>query len=154
MKVGSGYLRKAGHRVDLEHAFQRNLMFALPRQRYERLLGPYFRHGAAVAACSQSCSTPTHQTSPRAARAAKRFIADVAVPAWLPGCPAICRKFMGSCCNGSNFRSSIFPVRHDLYSIPGYQRFAHIWRGEGTGPLVELPLSTARILGVNIPVGC
>ena len=53
---------------------------------------------------------------------------------------------------GFTYDSSIFPIRHDLYGIPGYQRFAHVWHGQGTKAIVELPLSTARILGVNVPV--
>ena len=53
---------------------------------------------------------------------------------------------------GFKYDSSIFPVRHDLYGIPGYERFAHVLYGQGTQPIVELPLSTARMLGINIPV--
>jgi len=53
---------------------------------------------------------------------------------------------------GFKYDSSIFPVRHDLYGIPGYERFAHVLYGQGTQPIVELPLSTVRMLGINIPV--
>lgn len=53
---------------------------------------------------------------------------------------------------GFQYDSSIFPIRHDLYGIPGYQRFSHVVRSAGFAPLVEIPLSTARLLGCNLPV--
>jgi polysaccharide deacetylase family protein (PEP-CTERM system associated) len=52
---------------------------------------------------------------------------------------------------GFKYDSSIFPIRHDLYGIPGYERFAHVY-GQGAQSLVEIPLSTAPMLGVNVPV--
>jgi polysaccharide deacetylase family protein (PEP-CTERM system associated) len=52
---------------------------------------------------------------------------------------------------GFVYDSSIFPVRHDLYGIPGYQRFCHVRRhGAGNG-LIEVPLSTLRLGQVTIP---
>lgn len=53
---------------------------------------------------------------------------------------------------GFQYDSSIFPIRHDLYGIPGYERFAHVLRAHGGQSIVEIPLSTARMLGVNLPV--
>jgi polysaccharide deacetylase family protein (PEP-CTERM system associated) len=52
---------------------------------------------------------------------------------------------------GFEFDSSIFPVRHDLYGIPGFHRFAVRLR-RGGGEIVEIPLSTVRLLGRNWPV--
>ena len=53
---------------------------------------------------------------------------------------------------GFIYDSSIFPVYHDLYGIPGSERFCHVLKGsEGRG-LVEMPLSTLNLAGVNIPV--
>ena len=49
---------------------------------------------------------------------------------------------------GFTYDSSIFPVHHDNYGIPGAPRFAF------THPngLLEYPISTALFLGCNIPV--
>jgi polysaccharide deacetylase family protein (PEP-CTERM system associated) len=49
---------------------------------------------------------------------------------------------------GFEIDSSIFPVRHDLYGIPGAPRFLH-WRDR----ILEFPPSTVRLLGNNIGVG-
>lgn len=52
---------------------------------------------------------------------------------------------------GFLYDSSIFPVRHDRYGMPGTPRLPY--RMEvGGGSLVEFPLSTARVLGANLPV--
>jgi polysaccharide deacetylase family protein (PEP-CTERM system associated) len=49
------------------------------------------------------------------------------------------------------YDSSIFPIRHDLYGIPGYRRFSHVRHsGAGSG-LIEIPLSTLRLGHVTIP---
>jgi len=53
---------------------------------------------------------------------------------------------------GFRYDSSIFPVRHDLYGIPGHQRFAGAIERNGGGVMLEIPLSTIRIAGANIPV--
>jgi polysaccharide deacetylase family protein (PEP-CTERM system associated) len=52
---------------------------------------------------------------------------------------------------GFEYDSSIFPVRHDLYGIPGFRRFAVRLERAG-GEIVEIPLSTVRLLGRNWPV--
>ncbi len=54
---------------------------------------------------------------------------------------------------GFRYDSSIFPVHHDLYGIPEHPRFAchhgelHKW------DILEFPLSTCRMLGMNLPFG-
>jgi polysaccharide deacetylase family protein (PEP-CTERM system associated) len=53
---------------------------------------------------------------------------------------------------GFQYDSSIFPIRHDLYGISNHPRFPHVIRGHGAHPLVEFPLSTVRIAGVNFPI--
>ncbi len=53
---------------------------------------------------------------------------------------------------GFLYDSSIFPVRHDLYGIPGSSRFCHVLDGQGRHGMVEFPPSTLRLAGVNIPV--
>jgi polysaccharide deacetylase family protein (PEP-CTERM system associated) len=50
------------------------------------------------------------------------------------------------------YDSSIFPVHHDRYGLPGADRFPHIVK-RNNGTLREYPPSTYRILGQNIPVG-
>lgn len=52
---------------------------------------------------------------------------------------------------GFAYDSSIFPVRHDLYGMPGAQRFPHVLDTELGAKLVEFPPSTARLLGQNVP---
>jgi polysaccharide deacetylase family protein (PEP-CTERM system associated) len=53
---------------------------------------------------------------------------------------------------GFAYDSSIFPIRHDRYGIPDYQRFCHVLKGQGESGLVEFPISTVRLAGSNIPI--
>lgn len=53
---------------------------------------------------------------------------------------------------GYAYDSSIFPVRHDRYGIPDSPRFPHTIRSGNGRDLVELPPSTLRWLGCNLPV--
>jgi polysaccharide deacetylase family protein (PEP-CTERM system associated) len=53
---------------------------------------------------------------------------------------------------GFEYDSSIFPIVHDRYGVPGSSRFPHvIRRGNGKG-ILEFPLSTISLLGWNVPV--
>jgi polysaccharide deacetylase family protein (PEP-CTERM system associated) len=52
---------------------------------------------------------------------------------------------------GFRYDSSIFPVFHDRYGIPGANPHPHVIR-TGAGPLGEFPGSVVRRFGVNIPV--
>jgi polysaccharide deacetylase family protein (PEP-CTERM system associated) len=52
---------------------------------------------------------------------------------------------------GYRYSSSIYPVRHDHYGMPDAPRFAH--RPVGEAGVLELPISTVRIAGRNLPVG-
>jgi polysaccharide deacetylase family protein (PEP-CTERM system associated) len=52
---------------------------------------------------------------------------------------------------GYRYSSSIYPIRHDHYGMPDAPRFA--WRPRGTNGLLELPVSTVRLLGRNLPAG-
>ena len=54
---------------------------------------------------------------------------------------------------GFRYDSSIFPVRHDRYGIPGAPRWMHRAAGPGGGELVEIPPLTSRWLGMSVPVG-
>jgi polysaccharide deacetylase family protein (PEP-CTERM system associated) len=52
---------------------------------------------------------------------------------------------------GFRYDSSIFPVHHDLYGVPGAQRFPHTIK-TGAGEIIEIPPTTFTLLGQNIPV--
>lgn len=53
---------------------------------------------------------------------------------------------------GYTYDSSIYPIRHDRYGIPGWARHIHRVDRAG-GSLWELPGSTVRHLGTNLPMG-
>jgi len=50
---------------------------------------------------------------------------------------------------GYRYSSSVFPVRHDLYGDPGAPREAF---RPGDGALWEIPMTTLRLFGRNLPV--
>lgn len=50
---------------------------------------------------------------------------------------------------GYRYSSSIYPVRHDHYGMPNAPRFPYRVR-DG---LIEIPITTARVLGQNLPAG-
>jgi len=52
---------------------------------------------------------------------------------------------------GFAYDSSIFPIRHDIYGIPGFSRFPVRVR-RSAGEIVEFPPSTVRLFGRNWPV--
>jgi len=54
---------------------------------------------------------------------------------------------------GIVFDSSIFPVRHDHYGIPDFDRFPTWLRSPSGAKILEIPPSTFRIIGRNIPMG-
>lgn len=53
---------------------------------------------------------------------------------------------------GMAYDSSVYPVRHDRYGIPGAPRVPFLAEGGGSR-ILELPPATYRVLGHNIPVG-
>ncbi|MHB8773318.1 MAG: XrtA system polysaccharide deacetylase [Syntrophales bacterium] len=53
---------------------------------------------------------------------------------------------------GFSYDSSVFPIQHDIYGFPGFNRFSTVLRGESGGEILEIPPSTVRVLGRNIPV--
>jgi polysaccharide deacetylase family protein (PEP-CTERM system associated) len=48
---------------------------------------------------------------------------------------------------GYRYSSSVYPVRHDHYGMPDAPRFVH----RMPNGLIEVPLTTARMFGVNLP---
>jgi polysaccharide deacetylase family protein (PEP-CTERM system associated) len=53
---------------------------------------------------------------------------------------------------GMAYDSSIYPVRHDRYGVPGAPRAPFLARGASRS-ILEIPPATLRVLGVNIPTG-
>ncbi len=51
---------------------------------------------------------------------------------------------------GFAYDSSIFPIRHDLYGIPGSPRFAY---RAASGALLEVPITTVEYFGQRLPAG-
>ena len=52
---------------------------------------------------------------------------------------------------GYRYSSSVYPIRHDHYGMPDAPRFA--WRPRGPHGVLELPVSTVRLRGRNLPAG-
>ena len=50
---------------------------------------------------------------------------------------------------GYRYSSSVYPIRHDLYGMPDAPRFPYKPRAD----LLEIPLTTARLLNRNLPAG-
>lgn len=53
---------------------------------------------------------------------------------------------------GFEFDSSIFPVVHDNYGIPGAPRFPYVRSVNGSACIKEFPPSTLRKWGFNVPI--
>jgi polysaccharide deacetylase family protein (PEP-CTERM system associated) len=54
---------------------------------------------------------------------------------------------------GYQYDSSLHPIHHDRYGQPNAPRFPHqIW-DNGVSSLTEFPIGTARVLGMNLPIG-
>jgi polysaccharide deacetylase family protein (PEP-CTERM system associated) len=52
---------------------------------------------------------------------------------------------------GFTYDSSIYPIHHDLYGIPGARRFPYRHRLRDGRSLLEFPPTTARLWGQNLP---
>ncbi|MDY6945262.1 MAG: XrtA system polysaccharide deacetylase [Pseudomonadota bacterium] len=53
---------------------------------------------------------------------------------------------------GFRYDSSIFPIAHDRYGIPGASTRPGLMQGKGGASIVEFPLSTAELFGRRVPV--
>lgn len=53
---------------------------------------------------------------------------------------------------GFRYDSSIFPVRHDRYGIPGARREPYRMTTAAGNELIEFPLSTTMVAGMTLPV--
>jgi polysaccharide deacetylase family protein (PEP-CTERM system associated) len=54
---------------------------------------------------------------------------------------------------GFRYDSSTHPILHDRYGQPQAARFPHEVCRQGAQSLVEFPIGTARLFGVNLPIG-
>jgi len=54
---------------------------------------------------------------------------------------------------GFRYDSSIYPILHDRYGDRDSPRFSYEVRRNRHGGLVEVPIGTTRLLGVNLPIG-
>jgi len=53
---------------------------------------------------------------------------------------------------GFTYDSSIFPIHHDRYGMPGTPEFPYQLESPAGQTIVEFPLSTARVFGMRMPV--
>jgi len=54
---------------------------------------------------------------------------------------------------GFRYDSSLYPIIHDLYGDPHAPRVPFEIRNSGQNSLLEVPIGTARVLGLNLPIG-
>jgi polysaccharide deacetylase family protein (PEP-CTERM system associated) len=54
---------------------------------------------------------------------------------------------------GFHYDSSIYPIRHDSYGDHDAPRFQHVILRNGNARLIEFPIGTTRLLGMNLPIG-
>jgi polysaccharide deacetylase family protein (PEP-CTERM system associated) len=54
---------------------------------------------------------------------------------------------------GFLYDSSSYPVHHDRYGDPRAPRFVHEIRRRGKRSLIEFPVATSRVFGVNLQIG-
>ena len=52
---------------------------------------------------------------------------------------------------GFTYDSSIYPIHHDLYGVPGARRFPYTHRLKDGHSLLEFPPATVQVLGQNLP---
>jgi polysaccharide deacetylase family protein (PEP-CTERM system associated) len=53
---------------------------------------------------------------------------------------------------GFQYDASIYPIHHDHYGIPDWEPRPQ-WVSTRGGPILEVPCSTVRVLGTNLPCG-
>ena len=53
---------------------------------------------------------------------------------------------------GFRYDSSVFPIHHDLYGLPGARPEPHDITAPSGRPLAEFPMSAARFFGLSVPV--
>jgi polysaccharide deacetylase family protein (PEP-CTERM system associated) len=54
---------------------------------------------------------------------------------------------------GFQYDSSLHPIHHDRYGQPDAPRFPYEVWSDGVASLTEFPIGTARVMGLNLPIG-
>jgi polysaccharide deacetylase family protein (PEP-CTERM system associated) len=123
-------IRSAGHEIAC-HSYAHRLVYRLNPAEFRR------DTERAVAAIEGACGV-----APAAYRAPSYSITRESL--WALEVLAAC---------GFTHDSSIFPVAHDRYGIPGFDRHAHIILTP-SGAIEEVPIATAKVwLGMVTPIG-
>lgn len=55
--------------------------------------------------------------------------------------------------NGYKYDSSVYPVFNYRYGVVKSDRFRHLITAESGRQIIEIPVATGRLLGLNLPVG-
>lgn len=123
-------IAEAGHEIGC-HSYEHRLVYDLtPAQFQEDTL-------KAVRAIEDACGL-----TPTAYRAPSYSITEASF--WALDVLAEC---------GFTHDSSIYPIIHDRYGVPGFSRYATVVN-TSSGPIVEVPIATAQVLrGMIAPVG-
>jgi len=123
-------IKEAGHEIGC-HSYEHRLVYTLtPNQFRDDTL-------RAVAAIEKACGTV-----PRLYRAPSYSITNQSFWAL---------EILAEC--GFDYDSSIVPISHDRYGIPGFSRHPSLIE-TASGPLLEVPVATAELAkGTTIPVG-
>jgi polysaccharide deacetylase family protein (PEP-CTERM system associated) len=115
-------------------------------------------------ACHGYRHVPVHRQSPRAfrddVRRAKRLLED------LTGEPVLGYRAPNFSIGraqawaydllleeGFRYDSSTYPIRHDRYGDPDAPRAPYAVTQHGALSLIEFPIATVRVLGLNLPIG-
>ncbi len=131
--------------------------------RFPRLVREIRSFGHEIA-CHSYWHRPIYQLSPEEfvedTRQAKEAVEDAAgtkVLGYRAPSFSITRRSLWAleilCELGFRYDSSIFPVRHDFYGIPDHPRFLCHHGEPNKWDIVECPISTWRVSGVNLPFG-
>jgi polysaccharide deacetylase family protein (PEP-CTERM system associated) len=122
-------IAQAGHEI-ASHGFEHRLVYAGDREAFRRDL--------------------------RRARDTLQAIAGVPVIGYRAPSYSVTRQSLWALDvlidEGYAYDASIYPIRHDRYGIPDWTRHAHRIERVG-GTIWELPGTTVRRLGMNLPVG-
>jgi polysaccharide deacetylase family protein (PEP-CTERM system associated) len=54
---------------------------------------------------------------------------------------------------GFLYDSSVYPIFHDRYGDPDAPRFPYVIRQNGEHTLIEFPIGTLKVFGMNLPIG-
>ena len=123
-------IRSAGHEIGC-HSYAHRLVYRLGRTEFQR------DTERAVAAIEDACGvTPTAYRAPSYSITRESLWALEVLAA-----------------SGFTHDSSIYPIAHDRYGIPGFDRHAQILLTP-SGPIKEVPIATAKVWpGLVTPIG-